>query len=341
MTPRALAAGNGRALFIDASGSLYVGRGGVVWRSDDDGASWVSDCSLAASSRFDPRGWSRLSRRLFRRHFQAMEVLPDGTRVVIARDGIYRSPKGSPELARVFAIRRGSRPLDLSCDDEGRVVFGEYGRNPERREVHLYASTDGAKSFDICHTFPSGTIRHVHGVLFDVRVAGFWVFTGDVGSEAGLGLLASDLTTFRWIRRGEQVCRAVQAILAGDSLVYGTDSELEPNAIVRLDVRTGRIERLRPIDGSSLFAGCFGGLGLISTCVEPSRVNRAREAVLYGSEDLSEWVELDRESKDPWPSFFQFGTFVLAKSRSPRRIALLSGQAIRGRDERCQVMELC
>ena len=336
---RVLASGQGRALRIEADGGLYVGRGRTLFRSGDGGRSWRLDARIPGGER-DPRTWSRIGRRLFREYFQALEILGDGSRVVVARHGLYRADAGSAELRETFRIRRGSRPLGLARDDEDRLVFGEYGSNPDRREVHLYASVDRGRSFEVCHTFPSGGIRHVHGVVADARVGGFWVFTGDVANEAGIGILDGDLETFTWVVRGKQTARVVQAIRTPEGFVYGTDSEVEANAIVRLDVQSGSVERLREVEGSSLFAGRFGELGLISTCVEPSAVNRSRDVVLYASHDLAEWTPVLRRRKDAWPSLFQFGTFVLAASRDERPRALLSGQATAGLDDRFLFVDL-
>ena len=340
LRPRVVAEGRGRALFIGAAGALYVERGGVVLRSEDDGRTWTADCSLADAERRDPRNWFRIGRRLFRWHLQAMEILPSGARVVVGRTGLHRCDAGAVTLERVFPIRRGSRPLGLASNEAGSVVFGEYGRNPERREIHLYVSRDEGRTFEIGHTFPPGDVRHVHGVVHEPRSGGFWVLAGDTDAECGIGFLERDLATFRWVVRGAQTLRAVQVIRSGDALVYGTDSEIAENAIVRLDVRTGAIERLRSVDGSSLFGAAFGPAALISTCVEPSEVNRSRRSTLYASRDLSSWEPIAHADKDAWPSIFQFGTFVLAQSRSSRAIALVSGQALGGIDDRFQVLDL-
>ena len=336
---RVLASGPGRALRIEADGGLYVGRGRSLWHSSDGGRSWQLDARIPGAER-DPRTWSHIGRRLFREYFQALEIFGDGARLVIARHGLYRAEPASDELRETFRITRGSRPLGLARDGDERIVFGEYGSNPERREVHLYASVDRGRSFEVCHTFPSGSIRHVHGVVADPRVGGFWVFTGDVGDEAGIGILDGDLETFTWVVRGQQTGRVVQAIRTPEGFVYGTDSEVEQNAIVRLDVASGSVERLREVEGSSLFAGRFGEFGLISTCVEPSAVNRSRDVVLYASRDLRDWAPVLRRRKDAWPSLFQFGTFVLAVSRDERPLALLSGQATAGLDDRFLFVDL-
>ncbi|MSQ13187.1 MAG: hypothetical protein EXR47_03405 [Dehalococcoidia bacterium] len=55
-----------------------------------------------------------------------------------------------------------------------------------------------------------------------------------------------------------QAARTAQVIVEPDSLLYGTNSDVERNAIVRLDKRTGALTRLRDVEGSSLFATSFG-----------------------------------------------------------------------------------
>ncbi len=331
--------GNGRVLYITASGTIYTGRGYSLHRSDDWGRTWKLDGVVRVPPAMRWRLWSNLSRRLFRYMYQAMEILDDGTRLAVVRDGVYRAGPGEVEMVRSFRVSRGSRPLSLSKDGQGRIVWGEYGSNPQRHEMHLYASDDGGRSFSVCYTFPAGEIRHVHGVTYDPYIDRFWVFVGDYEQEPGIGVLDRSLNKIDWIARGKQEHRVVQAIIGPETLVYGTDSDVERNAILRMDKKSGKLTRLREVEGSSLYATVFGGVAVVSTCVEPSRVNRDRHAFLYASRDMATWEPVLKRPKDPLPMILQYGMFVLPRSYSREPRAVVSGQAISGLDDRMALLD--
>ena len=125
-----------------------------------------------------------------------------------------------------------------------------------------------------------------------------------------------------------QPCRADRVA------VNRRDGELERNAIYRLDKSTGELTRLRWTGEASNFATGFGDVKLISTVVEPSAVNRGREAVLYASRDGADWTPVLRQAKDWPPAIFQFGTIVLPTSHYGAAQGIISGQAISGLDDR-------
>ena len=332
--------GEGRALYVAESGTTYVSRGYSLYRSSDWGRHWELDAFVRIPPRWAWRFQTHLVQRLFRSQLHTMELLDDGARIVVARNGLFRVEPDATEMELVFEITRGSRPLNLAVDEAGRLAWGEYGQNPQRREVNVYVSEDGGRSFSVAFTFPAGTIRHVHGLTYDPYLQRFWVFTGDYGAEPGIGIFDPDLGDLTWVARGSQACRAVQAIGTREDLLFCTDTELETNAIVRFEKQTGRITRLREVEGSSLFAEKFGDVMLISTMVEPSKVNRSRHVVVYASREGERWSPVLRRVKDRLPAIFQLGTIVLAKSRAHVSRALISGQSVSGMDNRVAVLDL-
>jgi hypothetical protein len=327
----------GRALFVRADGRIYVSRRYAIYRSDDRGGTFTLDCAVPTPAWRGIAAAPRAVARLLRQDVYALVVLGDGARLAIARHGIYRAEPGSTAMTRVYEVWRGSRPLNLAVGGGGRIVFGEYGDNPERREVHVYASDDGRR-FEVAHTFEPGDVRHVHNLIWDEDLAKYWIFVGDYGREPGIGLMDADLSHLVWVARGSQQARAVSAIVEPDALVFGTDTETERNGIVRLDKVTGEATRLRDIPGTSLYATRFGGLRMISTCVEPSVVNPDRNAALFASVDGESWSEVAAFRKDALPfRYFQFGTIVLPYA-GPAAPVIFSGQALRGLDDRVRIV---
>lgn len=331
----------GRALYVSAKGVLYISRGYKVYRSGDWGKTWQVDSVLSVEGWKSSLARFQLSARLLRQYVAALVVLSDGTRVGIARDGIYRAAPGDSVMTCTFRPPTGWRPLNLTVDNGDRVIFGEYGANPQRREIFIYASDDLARSFHPAFKFKAGDIRHVHNVIFDPFWDQFWVMVGDVGHEPGVGVLSKDLSTVTWIDRGHQRVRAVGALVERDCLIYGTDSEVQENYIIRLEKRSGKLSPLRGTEGSSLYATRFGGVGIISTCVEPSRVNKSKVATAYLAIEDCQWNPLISFRKDFWPAgLFQFGTIVLPYSHYDGSLGMLSGQALSGADNKVFVIDV-
>jgi hypothetical protein len=331
---------NGRALYTADDGGLYISRGYEIFRSGDQGASWELDCFVP------DRGWQSLpascalGRRLFRRYIQTFQVASDGSRIAVARDGIYRADRDEIRMRRRFTLTRGSRPLNL-CVDGCRVLFGEYGdglRNPGPR---LYLSADCGRTYDVIREFPTDDIRHIHNVVLDPFTGDYWVLAGDFGAQPGVGILSRNGKNFDWLARGKQVFRAVSVLVGEEYLTYGTDSSTEPNCIGRLHKKTGGFEKLRDTEGSSLYAGRCGGTWLISTCVEPNPAAPARTCSLYASRDGMVWNPLAAYRKDGFHAvYFQFGTLVLPSSAPHGGVTIFSGQALAGFHDRCRVIRL-
>lgn len=315
-------------------GTLYAGRHLAILRSRDDGASWERVGALPRDPLRRGAELSRLACRLLRHEVRALAELPGDRLVAANRRGLFSGSAGDVWLAP-SAIDDGGLPvlppLCIGADGDT-VVFGEYG-SPRGRPMRIFASRDGGARFEAVHAFAPGEILHVHNLVFDAALDHWWVLTGDFDQQPGIGRLSRDLARFEWFVRGEQRFRAVELFDLGDRLVYATDTQLEENALVSLDKKTGRAERLRPFEGSCIYAARFGGWYAITTTVEPSAVNPSRDATLWVSRDLDTWHCALRVPKDRWHAdYFQFGSLVLPRGASGRDVIALSGQAVTGLD---------
>ena len=274
-----------------------------------------------------------------RHNISAFQVLADGSRVAVARDGLYRAEPGEVQMTKYYSITRGSRPLNF-CADGSRIIFGEYGDDYSNLEVLLYLSEDGGRTFDVCHTFPRGSIRHVHNVVFDPYLDHYWVFVGDFNDQPGIGAMSKDLKTLEWIRRGGQTSRIVQAIIKPDCMLYGTDSEIDRNYIIRMDKQSGQIQQILEVEGSSLYAAAFGSVLAISTCVEPSPHRITRECAMYLSRDGDNWHKTLIYQKDRYHhNLFQYGTLVLPYCNCQQPVGMFSGQAVVGAHNKVKLLD--
>jgi hypothetical protein len=320
----------GRALFVTSQGRCYISRKYDIYRSDDWGAAWQLDCRAPAAGWKSFAARSSLVARLLRHYIAAFQVLDDGSRVAVASDGLYRAENGEIEMKRVFTITRGSRPLNLAADGS-RLIFGEYGSGLESSEVFIYVSEDRGNTWHVGYRFPAGDIRHVHNILIDPWANHYWVLVGDFDHQPGIGAMSKDLRTIDWIARGNQLSRAVEAIIKPDCLLYGTDSDRSRNYIARLDKQTGQIAKLLEVEGSSHFSASFGPVHAISTCVEPNPVCPSRECSLYVSRDGDSWNRTVTYKKDLYNfTLFQFGNIVLPFSRYEQPMGIYSAQAVVG-----------
>jgi hypothetical protein len=327
-------------LYIGRDGRCYVARRYDIYASDDWGTTWRLDCRVPA------RGWkawaaktSSLAKRLLRYYLAAFQVLDDGTRVAVARDGLYRAGPGEIDMTRVFSITRGSRPLNLTADG-ARLLFGEYGDGFGSSEVFLYVSEDRGRTWEVCYRFPPGNIRHVHNIAVDPWDGHYWVLVGDYDSQPGIGALSKDLRTIDWLIRGVLNSRAVGVIVRPDCLLYGTDSDQNRNYIMRLEKQSGRLACIQEVEGSSLYAAKFGPVHAISTCVEPNPACPSQECALYISRNGDAWQRVQPHRKDRHhPELFQFGTLALPYSYYDQPRGMFSGQAVVGAHNRVRLLE--
>jgi hypothetical protein len=280
-------------------------------RTDNQRAVWTRVAS------FRPAMWRlltarhRLSARAARDGFHGLVTLPSGAQIATVPGAIVRRGAQDEEFVVCHRVRRGTRPLALAALPDGSVCWGEYFDNPLRNEVHVYSSHDEGRTWSVAYTFPAGSIRHVHNVVFDPWGDCLWVLTGDVGRECRILRTSCDWSDVCEVLAGNQQARAVAAVPAEDALFFASDTPLERNYIYRLD-RLGRLDRQAPVEGS-VFYGCTAGDGLFfSTAVEPSQVNRSPQVTVCGSRDGDSWQQVLAWTKDRWSMrFFQYGVGIL------------------------------
>ena len=100
------------------------------------------------SDNIRPAAWrtvtssSRLTSRLFRDGFHALVALSSGHLVGAVPDAIVTLAPGDTEFRVSHKLLRGTRPLHLAVAPGDDIFWGEYFDNPQRDEVHIYASTD-------------------------------------------------------------------------------------------------------------------------------------------------------------------------------------------------------
>jgi hypothetical protein len=290
---------------------------------------------------FNP-GWKRklssansLAARLFRDGFHALAVLPSAGLVAAIPGAILSRRPGESEFRRTHIINRGTRPLHITAAPGGAIFWGEYFDNPSCDEVHIYGSTDGGETWSVAHTFPKGSIRHVHNIVYDQWANCLWVLTGDYGNECRVLRAACDFSTIETVLQGNQQTRAVAAIPAENGLLFSTDTPLEANFIYQLD-RAGNLSQRSPISSSSIYGCRVGDHVFFSTMVEPSKVNLDGNVRIFGADANRPhlWQPLLAWQKDRWPMrFFQYGNAFLPDGNNTTNVLAVTTIAVQHDDQ--------
>jgi len=234
--------------------------------------------------------------------------------VLWAGKSVYAYDLTAERLLPDAAPIRGSRPLTVCNEPDRCVYYGEYRGGRERGETRVFRSEDGGRTWEAVYAFPQ--VRHVHGVFHDCFEDALWVTTGDDGGDAAIWVTRDRFETLERVAGGRQQTRAVTLLFAEDYVYFGSDTPLEVNHLCRLSRRDGGVEELGAVEGS-VFHGCRTGGGLFfSTACEPSRVNKSRQATVWGSVDGETWRRVIQFRKDVWPfKLFQYGQVFFANGQ--------------------------
>ncbi len=240
---------------------------------------------------------------------------------------VTRHP-GNNEFKLTHRVLRGTRPLHITGTPLGRIYWGEYFDNSERAEVHIYVSEDRGSTWQIAYTFPAGSIRHVHNVVYDRWADCLWILTGDEGAECKILRASCDLRTVDPVISGNQQARAVAGIPTQDALYLSTDTPCEKNHVYRLD-RSGRLDRVVELNSSSIYGCRVGDALFFSTMVEPSAVNTGREVHIAVARKGSDWRTLLRWRKDRFSMrYFQYGNAILPDGENATRLLAVTTIAV-------------
>jgi hypothetical protein len=276
--------------------------------------------------------WSRLASRLFRDGFHALMTLSSGHLIGAVPGAIVTLAPEETDFRLSHRLLRGTRPLHLATTPNDYIFWGEYFDNPERNEVHIYASTDRGGHWDVAHTFPRGSIRHVHNIVYDEWEDCFWVLTGDHGSECRVLRASCDFKSVDVLLSGNQQIRSAALVSTREALYFSSDTPFETNHVYRID-REGNVSTVATLNSSSIYGCRVGNAIFFSTMIEPSAVNSDRNVCLYGSRDGDLWSCLQQWKKDRWPMrLFQYGNAFLPDGTNTTRLLAVTTVAVERAD---------
>lgn len=330
---RRCAAWNGIRVLTWDGPVLYGCRGYSVVRLDTNALELGTNAGWKVVALFPPAWWrnltsrSTLTYRLMRDGFHALAIVHSetngGTMVGAVPGAIVTCRPGSSDFHITHRVQRGIRPLHIAAVPSGRIYWGEYFDNRERKEVHIYVSNDRGRTWRIAYTFPAGSIRHVHNIIYDRWRNCLWILTGDDGAECKILRADCDLRSIEVVLSGNQQARAVAGLPTQNGFYFSTDTPSEQNHVYRIDNQkseVGNVQLVGDLTSSSIFGcrvgckmgRCVGEALFFSTMVEPSGVNTSREVQIAGSSDGANWQVMASWKKDNLPMrFFQYGNAFL------------------------------
>lgn len=275
----------------------------------------------------------KLTRRLLRAEITHLYKFDDDW-YCIARKTIFKYNRLSKVFEACHSISRGSRPMNLCCDTDGVIYYGEYFFNPDRVPVNIICSRDKGVTWEIAFNFGKNEINHIHGIFNDKYTGRLWFFTGDDDKACIAGYTTDGFKTLHRELEGRQEYRVCVPIFQKDAIIYPTDSQYTPNSIRRIDRVTKKITDLKGIQGSGIYAADTGIVKLISTTVEPSKVNTDNLSHLWYSFDGEEWKELVSFEKDCWKTtLFQFGSIRFPYYADVSENIVFTGRSIKKLDQ--------
>lgn len=284
---------------------------------------------------------NRLIRRLTRCEITKLYRFDNDEWFCIARKAIFRYNKKNGFFEKCRIINRGSRPLNLCQDSNGSIYYGEYFFNPNKDSVHIFRTDDNGVSWKVAYKFAEGEINHIHGIFNDPFSRKIWVFTGDDDSACIAGYTDDGFVTFNRSFSGSQEYRVCVPLFMHDKIVYGTDSQYVQNYIRSVNRNTNVITDLVEIQGSCIYAAYFSGLYLISTTVEPSKMNKDNKSHLWYSTDGFKWHELLSFEKDCYrKTLFQFGSIRFPNYSDCGKYLICTGRALKKFDQNTLIIPI-
>jgi len=285
-------------------------------------------------------------------------MVDEDTLLLAQRDNIFAVDLKSGEWKLDFRIPDGRRLLSLSTvtqpDGSRAACFGEYLHNVEKSAVRIWRR-DPSGEWTATAQFPPDTVDHIHNIV-ETRDGRVWVLVGDIGHRPGLWRSDSALECLEPIATGAQQYRACWLWQAPDGVChYATDSNVEPNHLMRLRPDSDTFEPGEALDGSSIHAGLSNNYVAFATSLEPGyftgnsfRAITARKPgpAFVGNSAHIHVIENGRletalsARMDGWPlTLAQFPNFYFPSGVMPNDRFYAFGRSVRDYDGVCLMFE--
>ena len=203
-----------------------------------------------------------------------------------------------------YNLKSGKRPLNILVVDN-KIFYGDYFANTKRESVSIYALDMTNLNHTTIFTFQSGLVRHIHNIHY--WSGKYFILTGDEDNESGIWISNDDFKSCTLLCGGSQKFRAVSILYENDRLIIPSDTPLERNFIRSYNIKSGHLEDVHEIEGSSFHNLKINDFSLVTTVVEPSAINKSNQVCMYASKDGVNWSRIIGLNKDLFPRWlFRF-----------------------------------
>ena len=272
----------------------------------------------------------RLPVRLLRLEPKCVEMLGEDQVLFCVLHKVWVLNLRTGDIKVLLEVSEGvSNPINF-CKGGGtdKVYWGDYGQNSLRNPVSIY-SVDTSLKIEKVYTYPQGSIRHIHNIIYSPDQQCFYILTGDNDKRAGIYRSDLDFKDVQPVGIGNQNFRAVVAFPYKDGLIYATDSVETENHIFVCTQSSGyKLESLTAINGSCIYGTEIQDHFIFSTTVEPHQgedckflkrwfseelgggiKSRDVHLIAVNKKDLSDIKIIAKYRKDCWPMrLFQYGS---------------------------------
>jgi hypothetical protein len=287
-------------------------------------------------------GWNRLASRALR--IEKCIVYPTelGKLLGIRKGKVFDLSAG--DARELFTIQ-GRAPLlrGVACSVNGELFFGEYLSNKERRPVNIWAVRSDLSSYRKAYIFPSGSIRHIHGLYSDpLKPERIWVTTGDLDGECYIWYSDDGFKSIERIGDGTQLWRAVGLLFTEEAVNWFTDTNLADNHFVSMNRKSMEAEILFDVDNSTLYScRTTDGYYIASSIVEEGEFVKSKKATIRVSKDCQNWESVLSFEKDKYSKrLFGFGSLSFPSGKFSSNSVWLSGKGLKDIEGISRDMEL-
>lgn len=273
-------------------------------------------------------GRSRVLFRLLRLGIRAAIALDEEHILLSVGNMIHEFDLSTGKLSKGYFCGEGVRPLVFSDVkgiegiDDG-IYFGTYQSVSSKNPVSIFKRVDVDK-WETVFTFELGSVEHIHNVIPDPYRKCLWIFSGDFGDNAAIWKVTENFGKVEREFYGDQKYRACVINVLPEGLLYATDSPLDKDYIILLNLESGKLNELKSISGSCIYGCQWKELFVFESSVEPSGKYKNKLDFLFskkigpGIQDRyvriycgnleNGFKEIYKEKKDCLPyATFQFG----------------------------------
>lgn len=216
----------------------------------------------------------------------------------------------------------------------GKIIFGEYGANPNLKPVPIYFSDDYGQSWCEVNLFSDGEIKHIHCIRYDPYTADIWVMTGDYKGQCKILICDNSLQIKECIGDGGQDWRTCDVIFREEFVFWGMDSPLKPPFMVKFSRKMKTIDKIYSFDGPVWYVKSFSdGVTLVGVTVEPGPSVQTKSAQIIATKNFEDWNVVAEFEKDIWSmKWFKFGVLCFADGRQTSENFALFGEGLKNFD---------